>query len=61
MSRRTQVIKALSRARDIHRHYVVADTEGRMGATKKRLQGDQKWHRYWIGVYTAALRELGAE
>lgn len=60
-NRRAQVVAALSKAREIHKHYAQADAAGKMGKTKRRLQGDVKWHRYWIGVYTAALRELGAE
>lgn len=61
MTRRAQVVKALSRARAIHKDYAQADEAGKMGPVKQRLQGKANWHRYWIGVYTAALRELGAE
>ncbi len=55
--RRKQVITALRRARAIHQEWTRADVRGKVG----RIAGRRAWHVYWTGVYTAALRELGAE
>ena len=58
--RRKQAITVLRNARQIHQDFAVY-FKNHPKSKKAVSLGDRSWHIYWTGVYTATLRELGAE